>query len=386
MVSLLTRIFIKDYKNLKDPKVRRDYGILTAVVGIVLNSFVFTIKAIAGFTTGSVAIVADGFNNLSDAGSSFLSMLGYSLSGKEPDADHPFGHGRIEYIMGLIVSIMIIVVGFELMTSSVDKIIHPSEIKPSILSCIILVTSILIKLYMYFYNKSISRKIDSAAMAATAADSLSDCVATSLVLISMLVLYLSGKNIDGISGVLVALFIIYEGINAAKDTISPLLGQPPSREFVDDVLRIINEYPEVIGTHDLVVHDYGPGRRMLSVHAEVSGDRDIYELHNVIDRIERKLSEKLGCEAVIHMDPVNVNDEKSARLAERVLTLVKSIDPEMSIHDFRMVEEDGRSKLIFDVLVPPSCDLHPSGVERIVKEEVKLLGNYEAVVKMDRGM
>ena len=220
-------------------------------------------------------------------------------------------------------------------------------------------------------------------MAATAADSLSDVIATGLVLISMIVLYLSGRNIDGICGVFVALFIIYEGITAAKDTVSPLLGQPPTREFVDDVLRIVKEYPEVLGTHDLVVHDYGPGRIMLSLHAEVSGDGDIYKLHDCIDRIERELKEKLGCEAVIHMDPVDADNENVKAMCERILTLVQTIYPGMTIHDFRMVPGDTHTNLIFDVTIPPECALKPSEVEKRVKAEVKTLGNYEAVITVD---
>ncbi|MCR4745910.1 MAG: cation diffusion facilitator family transporter [Lachnospiraceae bacterium] len=384
MIALLTKIFIKDSENLKDPGVRRAYGMLTAIVGIILNSFVFAIKAFAGITTGSLAILADGFNNLSDAGSSFLSMLGYSMAGKEADADHPFGHGRIEYIMGLIVSIMIIVVGCELLTSSAGKIFNPEEVRPSALSAVILIISIFIKLYMYSYNKAISRKINSAAMAATAADSLSDCVATTVVLISTVVLYLSGKNIDGISGVIVALFIIYEGISAAKETVAPLLGQPPSKELVDDILRIVNEYPEVLGTHDLLVHDYGPGRRMISIHAEVSGDRNIYELHDAIDRIERELKTRLGCEAVIHMDPVDINDKKTEEMAVRVRILVEGIAEGLSIHDFRVDIKENSRKLYFDVQLSSECRLQPSEVERLVKKEIKTLGDYEAVINVDR--
>ncbi|XME01261.1 cation diffusion facilitator family transporter [Lachnospiraceae bacterium C1.1] len=384
MIALLTKIFIKDSENLKDPGVRRAYGMLTAIVGIILNSFVFSIKAFAGITTGSLAILADGFNNLSDAGSSFLSMLGYSMAGKEADADHPFGHGRIEYIMGLIVSIMIIVVGCELLTSSAGKIFNPEEVRPSALSAVILIISIFIKLYMYSYNKAISRKINSAAMAATAADSLSDCVATTVVLISTVVLYLSGKNIDGISGVIVALFIIYEGISAAKETVAPLLGQPPSKELVDDILRIVNEYPEVLGTHDLLVHDYGPGRRMISIHAEVSGDRNIYELHDAIDRIERELKTRLGCEAVIHMDPVDINDKKTEEMAARVRILVEGITEGLSIHDFRVDIKENSRKLYFDVQLSSECILQPSEVERLVKKEIKTLGDYEAVINVDR--
>ena len=384
MIALLTKIFIKDSENLKDPGVRRAYGMLTAIVGIILNSFVFSIKAFAGVTTGSLAILADGFNNLSDAGSSFLSMLGYSMAGKEADADHPFGHGRIEYIMGLIVSIMIIVVGCELLTSSAGKIFNPEEVRPSALSAVILIISIFIKLYMYSYNKAISRKINSAAMAATAADSLSDCVATTVVLISTVVLYLSGENIDGISGVIVALFIIYEGISAAKETVAPLLGQPPSKELVDDILRIVNEYPEVLGTHDLLVHDYGPGRRMISIHAEVSGDRNIYELHDAIDRIERELKTRLGCEAVIHMDPVDINDKKTEEMAARVRILVEGITEGLSIHDFRVDIKESSRKLYFDVQLSSECRLQPSEVERLVKKEIKTLGDYEAVINVDR--
>lgn len=303
MITILSRLFIPNRENTSDPKVRRSYGMLSSILGICLNIILFLGKYIAGVQCGSIAIMSDAFNNLSDAGSSIITLIGFQFAGMKPDANHPFGHGRIEYISGFIVSMAIILMGFELGKSSIEKILHPEEIDTSLLSIFILLASIGIKLYMNFYNRRIGRKIDSAAMRATATDSLSDAIATSFVLLAILVMRFTGVNVDGWCGVAVACFILFAGYSAARETLSPLLGNPPDPELVQKIHQIVMSHPEIVGMHDLIVHDYGPGRIMVSLHGEVQGDGDIFALHDKIDLIERELSEKLGCEATIHMDP-----------------------------------------------------------------------------------
>ena len=338
MVTLLSKIFIKNNTDYNDGTVRRKYGILCSILGIFFNIILFTGKYFAGIISGSIAITADAFNNLSDAGSSLITLIGFKLSGKKTDIDHPFGHGRIEYISGLAVSVIIFLMGFELIKSSFMKIIHPISVDTSGLAIIILIASISIKMYMAFYNKKISRKISSAAMNATAIDSLSDSIATFVVLISMIFLKITGINVDGYSGMLVAIFILFAGYSSAKDTLSPLLGQAPDEEFVNNIRDIVMAHKEIVGIHDLVVHDYGPGRLMISLHGEVPGDGNIFELHDAIDRIESELNEKLHCDAVIHMDPIESNNADIKKMKSNIAELLKNINEQITIHDFRMVK------------------------------------------------
>lgn len=385
MITLLSKIFIKDYNNYKDVNVRRRYGILGSVVGIFLNIFLFIGKYVAGIISGSIAITADAFNNLSDAGSSIITLLGFKLSEKKPDPDHPFGHGRIEYLSGLGVSIIILFMGYELIKSSIQDIISPKNIETGNISILILICSIIVKIYMAYYNTSLGKKISSAAMKATAIDSLSDSIATSVVLLSMLLLRFANINIDGYSGIAVAIFILFAGINSAKDTITPLLGKAPEPEFVKEIEDIVLAHDEIIGIHDLVVHDYGPGRVMISLHGEVSGEENIFVIHDAIDRIENELNEKLNCEAVIHMDPVATNDPTVSEMKKNVSELVKTIDNRISIHDFRMVTGPTHTNLIFDAVVPHNFSLS----DRQIKENIQNLihkeyNNYFAVVKIDK--
>lgn len=382
MITILSNIFIKSKE---DSASRKIYGTLCSIVGIFLNVCLFAGKYFAGIISGSVAITADAFNNLSDAGSSFITLVGFLFAGKEPDPDHPFGHGRFEYISGFVVSLAILLMGFELLKSSIGKILHPQAVDTSTLAMGILLVSIAVKLYMAFYNHTVGKKIDSAAMEATAADSLSDSVATAVVFIAMLVMRFAGINIDGICGVLVALFILYAGISAAKDTLNPLLGLAPDKEFVQQIEEIVTAHEEVTGIHDLVVHDYGPGRCMISLHAEVPGDKNIFDLHDAIDRIERELHEKLGCEAVIHMDPVETNNAEITRMKEIVAKTVKQIDPKISIHDFRMVSGPTHTNLIFDAVVPFELRMSKEEVQQNIEHLVEELdGNYFAVVQIDQ--
>ena len=352
MIKLLTKLFIKDHENVTNSAVRRAYGTMCSLYGIFLNLLLFAGKYFAGLISGSVAITADAFNNLSDAGSSIITLLGFAIAGKKPDPDHPFGHGRAEYLAGLVLSAVIILMGFELVKSSFEKILHPEPISSGLLPAIILVCSILVKFYMCLYNRSVGKKINSAAMQATATDSLSDSIATTVVLLSMGVSYFFHVNIDGYAGLLVAVFILYAGFNAAKDTVSPLLGQAPDPEFVQQVADIVTAHPEVVGIHDLVVHDYGPGRVMVSLHAEVRGDGNIFDLHDAIDTAETELKEQLGCIATIHMDPIEADNTEVSQMRAAVAETLKELDDVISIHDFRMVPGPTHTNLIFDAVVP----------------------------------
>lgn len=352
MIKLLTKLFIKDHENVTNAAVRRAYGTMCGLYGIFLNLLLFAGKYFAGVISGSVAITADAFNNLSDAGSSIITLLGFAIAGKKPDPDHPFGHGRAEYLAGLVLSAVIILMGFELVKSSFEKILHPEPISSGLLPAIILVCSILVKFYMCLYNRSVGKKINSAAMQATATDSLSDSVSTTVVLLSMGVSYFFHVNIDGYAGLLVAVFILYAGFNAAKDTVSPLLGQAPDPEFVQQVADIVTAHPEVVGIHDLVVHDYGPGRVMVSLHAEVRGDGNIFDLHDAIDTAETELKEQLGCIATIHMDPIEADNTEVSQMRAAVAETLKELDDVISIHDFRMVPGPTHTNLIFDAVVP----------------------------------
>lgn len=384
MIRLLTKLFIKNDGDSNDAGTRRAYGMLCSVVGIGLNVLLFAGKYLAGVLSGSIAIMADAFNNLSDAGSSLITLIGFKFAGMDADEEHPFGHGRFEYISGFIVAAAIILMGFELARSSIVKILKPSPVDTSLMAMGILIVSVCVKLYMCAYNRSIGKRIGSSAMKATAMDSLSDAAATSVVFLSMLVLKFTGLNVDGWCGVMVALFILYAGYNAAKDTLSPLLGQPPAQELIDRIREITLAHDEIVGIHDLVVHDYGPGRLMISLHGEVPGNGDIFELHDAIDRIEKELKEKLGCEAVIHMDPIAVNDEEVDALRKDVSELVKTIHEELTIHDFRVVKGPTHTNLIFDVVVPYAVKLSDREVteeiERLVRERWE---NYFVVLNVD---
>lgn len=357
MITLLARLFIKDRDKVADAAVRRAYGMLCSLTGIGLNVLLFLGKYLAGRLSGSIAMTADAFNNLSDAGSSVITLLGFRMAAKKPDPGHPFGHGRIEYLSGVAVSIIIIVVGVQLGLESIDKIMNPQPVDAGLLPMLVLVASICVKGYMFAYNRGIGRKINSPGMAATAMDSLSDSIATSVVLISMLLSRFAGMNADGWGGIAVACFIIFSGFKAAKETLSPLLGNPPDPQLVHDITNIVLSHSEVMNVHDLIVHDYGPGRLMVSLHAEVPGNGNIYALHDTIDTIEYELSSKLGCDAVIHMDPVSPDGTKTAHMRDELAEAAKSIDPRLSIHDFRIVDGPTHTNVIFDAVLPNDSKL-----------------------------
>ena len=381
----LVRLFIKDCDNVTDPAVRERYGILSGAVGIVLNLLLSAGKLFAGLMTGSISITADAFNNLSDAGSSVVTLVGFKLAGQKADDGHPFGHGRMEYLAGLLVSLMILLVGVELGRSSIGKILRPEAVDFSLVSTGILAASILVKLWMGQFNRGLGRKIGSAAMAATAADSLSDAVATAAVLAGTLVNRFAHVNIDGWVGLAVAVFILRSGWGAAKDTINPLLGESPDPELVKQLRELVLSHPQVVGMHDLIIHDYGPGRRLCSFHAEVPQDADILDAHDAIDHIEREIKEKFGIETTVHMDPIATADEKVNQLRRQVADLARVVEPEMTIHDFRVVRGPTHTNVIFDAVVPHKCRLTDEEVLQRLHRAVSALDPaYQAVIQIDR--
>lgn len=385
MITFLARLFIKDYNNTASPKVRQAYGMLCGAVGIGLNILLFIGKFLAGILSGSIAITADAVNNLSDAGSSFITLIGFKMAGQKPDSEHPFGHGRIEYLSGLFVAVAVLIMAFELVKTSIEKILHPEAVECSPLILAILAASILVKLYMAYYNKRLGKKLDSAAMSATAADSFSDMVSTSFVLIVTLSSLFTDFNLDGWCGILVGIFIFYTGINAMKETINPLLGQPPAKELVQQIKDIVNAHPSVLGIHDLLVHDYGPGHLIISLHVEVSAKGDVLKIHDEIDNIERELKQRLNCTATIHMDPVVTDDDFANQMKEKVWEIIRQLDSGLKMHDFRMVTGPSHTNLIFDVVVPYNCPLSSKQVERTLSDKIQgLPGNFYAVICIDR--
>lgn len=385
MISLLVKLFYGEMDMSDEKAVRRAYGTACSGAGIGFNVLLFAGKLIAGMLSGSVAIVSDAFNNLSDAGSSIISLVGFKLSNKKSDPQHPFGHGRLEYISGLCVSFLIILMGVELGKASIEKIIEPAQVKFSLLTAAILAASVLVKLYMALYNSRIGKRLNAVTMKAMAKDSLSDAVATSVVLMSMIVAKLADIAIDGYCGVVVAAFILFTGITAARDTISPLLGQKPDSEFIEEVMRIVNAHKEIIGTHDLVVHDYGPGRLMITLHAEVDADMDILVAHDAVDNIENELREKLGYSAVVHMDPIVTDDVETNATREEIKRVVSNIDSRMTIHDFRMVPGPTHTNVIFDVAVPFDTDMDDDELRKILGARIRDVDSkLNAVIEIDK--
>ena len=385
MTDFLVRHLVRDHENVQDPAVRERYGVMSGGVGIFLNLLLSLGKFFAGVLTGSIAVTADAFNNLSDAGSSVVTLVGFKLAGQKADDGHPFGHGRIEYLAGLLVSLLILMVGVELGKTSIEKILHPEEVAFSLVTVIILICSILVKLWMCLFNRKLGRRINSAAMEATATDSLSDVVATSAVLAGTLIGHFAQVSIDGWIGVVVAIFILRAGWGAAKDTLNPLLGTAPEPELVKAIQQLVLSHEQVVGMHDLVIHDYGPGRRMCSFHAEVPEDKDIMDAHDAIDHIEREIQEKFGIETTVHMDPIATGDSEVVRLREQVAELVREIDADMSIHDFRLTRGPQHSNLIFDVVVPHRCRLTDEEVRQRITDTVRRVvpGCY-VVLQLDR--
>ena len=392
MLKFLAKLFIKTPREYDDPATRRAYGVLCGAVGILLNILLFAGKFIAGSLAKSVAVTADAFNNLADAGSSVITMIGFRLAGQKPDKEHPFGHGRFEYIAGLLVSAAIILMGVELLKTSVEKIIAPQAVEFSVLTAVILVFSVAVKIYMAVYNGSIGKKLASPALAAAAKDSLSDSIATAVVLVSSAVGHFLRINIDGWCGAAVAVFVLRAGIMSVRDTLAPLLGTEPDPEFVKRINDIVLSYPEISAIHDLIIHDYGPGRQIISLHAEMPTESgsDIFKLHDIVDNAERRLRQELGCDATIHLDPVAAEDEQTQLLHERMEAALFEINSGLTMHDFRIVPGPTHTNLIFDVVVPYDNKMPQAEIlEKIEYAAAELPsgkngGKYYAVVRFDR--
>lgn len=388
MTKLLIRLFIKNSEDINNSSVRLKYGTLGGAVGIVCNLILCAIKITIGLVTASISIVADGFNNLSDMGSSVITMIGFKMAGKPADSDHPFGHGRMEYISAFIVSMLILLVGAELLKSSAKALIS-GESAPtySVWAIIILAVSVLVKLWMCLFNRKLGKKIDSEALFATAQDSLNDMVATTVILISVGVSMLISLpfNLDAVMGILVAIFILYSGLASAKDTLDEILGTPPEQKLIKDIENTVLSFEEFKGIHDLIVHNYGPGRQFASVHVEVPQDSDIVKCHEQIDLCEKLVDEKFNISLVIHMDPIDVNNEAVASARESIAQAVGEIDKSMSIHDFRMTPtSEKRTNLIFDVVVPSSVKMSHKELEEIISEKAKKINpTYCCVITFD---
>ena len=386
MTDLLPRLFVRDHQNTSDPKVRAAYGTLSGVVGIVLNLLLFVGKFIAGTVSGSIAVSADAFNNLSDAGSSIVSLVSFRIAAKPADRDHPFGHARIEYIASMIVSFLVLLVGFEIVSDSVKKIIsRESTLIFSILTVTILSVSILAKLWLALFNYRLGKKIGSDVMRATAVDSLSDTLSTAAVLVATLIFRFTGLDIDAWVGLAVALFIFWAGIRILRETQNSLLGEAPVKEVTDAIDRIVSGYPAILGIHDMMIHSYGPGHSFASFHAEVDGADDVYESHDVIDEVERRIRDELSIVCTIHMDPINTDDDLTTELREETAELVREIDPRITVHDFRVVPGVTHTNLIFDVAVPFELKMTVPEIRDAVSEKIREKHEtYYAVVTVDR--
>lgn len=387
MVSLLAKIFIKNYDNPSDPVVRQNYGMLTGVMGIVLNLILFAVKLFAGVITGAISVTADAVNNLSDAGSSVITMAGMRMAGRPADEEHPFGHGRVEYVAGLIVSLVIIIMGYELGKDSIMKIITPEEMTFNVLSVVILGASVLVKFYICLYNRKIGKLINSSAMKATAMDSLSDCISTVAVIAGLVVFALFEINVDGYVGIVVALFILKAGLEAAKDSLTPLIGERPDKEYVDGIYSTIMSYKGIVGVHDLIVHNYGVGANIISLHAEVPAEMGFMEAHELIDTIENDLKNKYASIATVHMDPVETTNETALYYKELVKKIISEINPEITMHDFRMTDGLKNRNLIFDVVVPFGVKTGDDEIKRLISEKIKNKDeNLNAVITVDKEM
>ena len=388
MTALLTRLFVKNNREVTDPHVRSSYGTLVSVVGIVLNLILFAAKFTVGTLFGSVSITADAVNNLSDAGSQIISLISFRISAKPADREHPFGHARIEYVASMIVSFLILLIGFELIKESISKILDPVLPERSWVAVGVLGGSILVKLWLGLFNRKIGKRIDSTVMRATAADCLSDALSTTAVLISTLILLLFPSvtvNLDAYMGVIVAIMILIAGVKILNETKNSILGQSPSHEIVEQITDIVESTPGTLGLHDLVVHNYGVGHVIAALHVEVDGKADVFETHDMIDNIERKLRHDCGIEATIHMDPIVTDDERVTLLRTRVEAAVQAVDPALRIHDFRFVEGTTHSNLIFDVVAPFELEMSDEELKCAIADRISRIDpSYFTVVTVDR--
>ena len=370
MIRLLAKLFIKNSEKTDDPEVRRAYGTLVSITAICFNLLLSAAKFVIGSLAGSVSIAADAVNNLSDAGSSLLMLLGFKFAGKKPEPEHPFGHGRIEYVMGLVVAGIILYAGIDALRNSVERIIRPEALEFSWAAVIVLALSILVKVYMSIFHRDTGKRISSATMIMAGKDALTDTISTALALVCLLLFRFTGLNLDAYAGLIVSFLLLKTGFEGAKETLSQLLGQRPEPELVERVTEIVKSYPEVLDIHDMVIHDYGPGRCHVSLHAEVDGEDDIYKLHEAMDRAMLELDHKLGCTSIIHMDPVDTKNERLALLRDEVAELVRELDPALSMHDFRMIPGPSQTNLVFDILVPYKFRLTDEEVRKSVRHAV----------------
>lgn len=384
MHTILIKTFIRDYENTGNIKVREAYGTLGSITGIIVNLILALSKYFAGILSGSISVTADAINNLSDAGSSIISLIGVKLSAKPADKGHPYGHGRVEYISALAVSFVVLLMGIELFRSSVDKIINPVPVKFNWVSLIILIVSILAKLWLGLFNRTLGKKINSSPMMAVMKDSFSDCLATGVALIAIIISAFSDVSVDGYLGVIVAGFIFLAGFNILKETMADLLGKPADREFTEEIEKKILSYDKIVGVHDLIIHDYGPGRKFASAHAEVSSLDDIMDVHDVIDLAERDILNEYGLIISIHTDPIVTDDERINQLKEMTIKIVKEISEEMSIHDFRVVDGPSHTNLIFDLIAPHKFHLSNSEIIHTVEEKLsKIDERYFVVITVE---
>lgn len=386
MTSPLVKTFVKDYKSVQSPAVRRAYGTLSGVMGIVCNLLLFGAKLAVALLSGGVSVLADALNNLSDAGSSVVTLVSFRMAGKPADSEHPFGHGRIEYIAGFVVAVAILIMGVELAINSVEKIITPSEPTFGIFAICVLAACILVKLWMAQFNYRLGKQVDSPVIKATAKDSLSDCCATTAVLVGVLVGYFANVNIDAYLGIAVAAFILFTGAMAAKDCLSPLLGEKPDRALIDEIREKVLSHEEVRGVHDLIVHDYGPGRKIVSLHAEVPADSDFTVMHDLIDRIERELKEEYDCETTIHMDPIDLDDDFRTAAEREFETFARTVFGEdVHIHDVRTVRGTTHTNIVFDCVLPFRCRVPEAEVRAAFERKAKELDpTYFVVVHVER--
>ena len=387
MTKLLLRLFVKNHHDPAQPKVRSDIGKLSGTVGILCNILLCAFKLVVGTISGAVSITADAMNNLSDATSAVVTLIGFKLAEKPADADHPYGHARYEYLSGLAVAGLIVVIGFELAKSSVEKILHPAEVVFSVPVCIVLVLSVLLKLWMCLFNRRLGKMVNSTALLATAADSRNDAISTTAVLLAGILGTVFGWRIDGWMGLAVALFILYSGAMLAKETISPLLGENASPELRQQIADLVGSVPEVLGYHDLMVHDYGPGQRFASMHVEMDQSADPLTCHELIDNLERACQQQLKVNLIIHYDPVVTGDAEMDRMRQVVQQLLQEQDARIHIHDFRMVRGQGHSNLIFDVELPPELMRQQQKIKQQLDQKLSECepGTYYTVITFDMG-
>jgi len=382
MIDFIVRRFIKNSEEINDVKVRTQYGYLSGGVGIAVNVILCCVKMFIGYLCGSIAIIGDAVHNLADAGASVITIFGYHLSAKPADPEHPFGHGRIEYVAGLVIAAAILIIGVELMRSSVDKILYPEPMAATLEIVIILTASLLLQLMLGLFNRGLGKKIDSPAMLAAATDSLSDCVATFVVILCLIVNLTLGHDYDGMAGIVVALFIIHSGWGAAKDTLQPLLGEAPDPEFVRSITRRVLEEKKIIGVHDVIVHNYGPGRIFVSLHAEVPANMTLLAAHNIIDKLEQSISEEFKVSMTVHVDPMVEDDPIQNEIRNRLYHILAAIDPLFTFHDFHLTAS---GCIVFDVAVPYSCKLEDERVVSMITEDIsQSYPQYQLHIKVDR--